>query len=220
MANFFTIFRKNHIPVINWSFFTSLKEGKETFNSTNWSGWNTEWSPIATTELGDAIIIYNSSVYEVQHGAGKSPKPRLVTEEISSLELLLKELKKYKGCSESEPIEELRKKKEILLNLKKKSPRALKYDFNIEIDSIKDIISDIRSENSKEGKFFKAASEMQKTSLAELRENGRYSNIRLQKRENKFVFYIWGSLKKGESVEEIKKVLSKYPAPYPVEFEC
>lgn len=205
--------------MINWDFFDSLKEGREAFNEKNWTGWVSDWTPIASNSMGDAIIIYNDAVYEVQHGTGKSPVPTLLASDIAALESLFVELKKYKGFSDKESIEDLRKKIELLSQLRKSAPRALKYDFTIEIDDLKDTISDLRYDNSKEGKFFKVATEIQKSALTELRKKERYSEIRLLRRENKFVFYIAGKLKKGESLEEIKSVFSKYSFLYPIEYD-
>jgi hypothetical protein len=219
MKNLLTKFRKNNIPVIDWNFFASLKEGREFYNDKNWSGWNPGWVPIASNVMGDAIILYNDAVYEVKHGTGEEPRPTLVTNDIAGLESFFIELKTYKGYSENDSIDELREKKELLLQLKKFAPRSLKYDFTLEIDDIKETISDIRFDNSKEGKFLQAAKQLQKTAMAELRENGRYSAIRLLRRENKLIFYITGSLKRGESLEEIKNVISKYTLSYPVEYD-
>jgi len=219
MATFFSKFRNNRIPVINWSFFASLKEAKKVYNSSHWSGWNKDWLPIASTEIGDAIVMHFDAVYEVLHDTGKPLKASLVTDDLVNLEDLLRQLKKYKGHSSEESLSELQTKKADLLSLKKKAPRALKFEINIEIDDIKDLISDIRFDSSKEGQFLKVARKIQKTSMAELRRKGRYADIHLQRRENKFRFYIWGTLKKGESVDEMKKVFSKAKFKYPVEYE-
>ena len=219
MSNLFARYRGMEIPIIKWIFFETLNNGIEAYNEQTWDGWKEEWQPIATNELGDAIVIISDGLYEIQHGTGKPPKPKLITANLAETERLFEELSSYKGFSDEEPLDELRKKKEHLTNLRKNAPRSFKTDFTIEIDDIKETISDIRFNNSKEGKFLNAAREIQKTALTELRQNDRYSEIRLLRREKKLVFYITGKLNKDESPEEIKLVFGKYSFAFPVEYE-
>ncbi|MDH5572706.1 MAG: hypothetical protein OEY89_13150 [Gammaproteobacteria bacterium] len=219
MSNLFARYRDKVIPILNWNFFRTLNDGVRTFNKETWSGWKEEWQPIAANELGDVIVLIGNGLYEIQHGTGRHPKPKLITDNLLQMENLFQELSNYKGFSEEEPLEELRNKKEYLTNLRKNAPRPLKSDFTIEIDDIKEAINDLRFNNSKEGKFLNVAREIQKTALAELRVNDRYSEIRLLRREKKLAFYITGKLNSGESLEEIKSVFSKYSFSFPVEYE-
>jgi len=219
MSNIFSKFRNKEIPVINWYFFKTLKEGANAFNEKTWGGWIGDWKPVATNDVGDAIVLLNNGLYEVQHDTGKPPKPKLVTDNLIEIETLFKALRKYKGFTEKETIDDLRSKKEYLINLKKSAPRSLKYDFTVEIDDLNEAISEKKWENSKEGKFLKVAAEIQKTALAELRQNERYSDIRLLRREKKLIFYIAGKLNKNESLDEIMSVFNKYSFSSPIEYE-
>ena len=82
MSTFFSKFKNKSVPIIGWKFVSTLKEGKGLYNQNTWSGWDNEWTPIATTEVGDVVVIKESCIYEITHGLGESPKPVLITKDI------------------------------------------------------------------------------------------------------------------------------------------
>jgi len=215
MGNIFNNFRSKHIPIINWSFFPSLKKGTEYCNGVNWPGWGKTWISIASNQLGDAIILVDNSIFVVNH---ETVEKSLITKDIPKFEELLKILKAFKGFSEKEAIENLKIKKQTLKELKKLAPRPLKFDFECEIEDIQEIISHKRWLNTKAGQFMKVHENFSKLVYPELRQNGRFSDVIISRHPDKKIFVVFGWLKEGESEEEVKEIISKYPSPYPLEY--
>ena len=212
-------FRGKFIPVIEWNFFQCEEDGKQAFNVKTWEGWDPIWVPIATNAMGDAIVAKDEAIYEVVHGTGKPPSPSLVTRDIAGLEQLFDALLDYEAISKNDTIKVLSEKKKFLLELRKLSPKTLRSSFNIEIDDLKDAISDLRFINTKDGRFMQAANEFRALVFGELRKNGKYQDIGLYRRGSKYVFLIGGQLRADESVEEIKAAVESHQSPYPVEYE-
>ena len=218
MSTFFSKFKNKSVPIIGWKFVSTLKEGKGLYNQNTWSGWDNEWTPIATTEVGDVVVIKESCIYEITHGLGESPKPVLITKDIESLESFIKTLLKYKGHSKEDSIEKLREIKQTLMDLKKEAPRELKFNFTSVINDVKEIMSDKRWLKTKEGKFYLAIMEFIKQVYPELRKNGRFEEVIIYRNFEKQTFSVGGMLKEGESEEEVKEIISKYESPYPIEY--
>lgn len=218
MLNIFSSFKRKTIPVVNWTFFSTLKEGKELYNAKTWTGWNEQkWIPIASNDLGDAIIINNDFIYEVQHDTGET-KPSLITKEVDKLIVLFKDLIKFKGYSEEDSIEILTNKKQLLKDLKKQAPRSLKYEFQMEIEDIQDAISEKRWFKTKAGQYQREHQEYLKLVYPELHDNGRFADVMIMRHLKRKVFIVGGWLKDDEYVDDVKKIVDKYPSPYPIEY--
>lgn len=179
--------------------------------------WDDEWMPIATNGSGDVIIINDGNIYEVQHDTGVL-EPVLITKDVGKLCQLMKGLAKYKGYSEDDSIETLKEVKQTLKELKKQAPRSLKYDFELEIEDIQDTISDKRWLKTKAGQFMQELKDYTKLVYPELRKNGRYADVMIFRHVEKKIFIVGGWLKDNESVDEVKRIIAKYPSPYPVEY--
>ena len=212
-------FQGRFIPVIEWNFFQCEEDGKRTFNVRTWEGWNPSWVPIATNAMGDAIVANDEAIYEVEHGTGKPPSPSLVTRDIAGLRQLFDSLLDYEAISKNVTIKVLSEKKKSLLELSKLAPKTLRSSFKMEIDDVKDAISDLRFLNTKDGRFMQAANEFRALVFGGLRKNGKYQDIGLYRRGSKYVFLIGGHLRAEESAEEIKAAVERHQSPYPVEYE-
>lgn len=218
MSNIFNNFKRKFIPVINWTFFSTLKEGKNLYNAKTWPGWDEhKWIPVASNDLGDAIIISNDFIYEVQHDTEET-KPLLITKDIDSLNVLFTDLTQYKGYSEEDSIETLKDKKQLLKDLKKQAPSSLKYEFQMEIEDIQDAISEKRWFKTKAGQYQREHQEYLKLIYPELHDNGRFADVMIMRHLKRKVFIVGGWLKDYESVDDIKKIIDKYPSPYPIEY--
>lgn len=217
MSTSFTKF--GFVPIINWWFYPSVAAGKKIFNERTWEGWDRSWVPIAMNQSGDAIVVKDEAIYQIQHGTGEPPELWLITKDISGLEKLVKILMGYKGFSDKDSVAVLAEKKKALQQIKKLAPKPLQDYFATEVDDIKDAIEDIKFLNTKDGRFMLAAKEFRAVVFAELRKDGKFSDIGLFRRAGKYVFFIGGKLRKGESVGDIKAVVEKYPFPFPIEYE-
>lgn len=154
MSNPFQSFFGSTIPVLAWKFFEGERDAAKHFNSTTWEGWQPEWTAIATNGMGDAIVVHEGSVYEVEHGTGcpaQLGKP--LSTDVNALVTLLKELQPFVECSEDDSLIELRQKRDQLQRLKKLSPRQLKHHFDDALADAKDRIEDARWKQTPAGRL-------------------------------------------------------------------
>jgi len=154
MKDYFTALKGRQIPVINWNIFNSPEEATEAFNATNWEGWDSEWIPIATNGMGDAIVLSGGAVYEVEHGTGH---PACLSEKLAEdpiqLASFLIQLSTFEECFKSDTPVTLRHKSDALSALKKEAPWPLKQYFNEAITSVKEALDDARWAQTAAGKL-------------------------------------------------------------------
>jgi hypothetical protein len=144
------------IPILGWNVFRNAPEATGYFNPSTWEGWDPEWRPIATNGLGDAIVIAEGRVYEVEHGTGAPAQlSRPIASDTQALENLLKDLEGFVVCSEADSLADLRHKRAHIQRLKKAAPKALKYHFEDALAEVKDLIADARWNETPAGKLQK-----------------------------------------------------------------
>jgi len=154
MKNYFASLGGRSLPVLCWNFFDSPEEGAKILNSTTWEGWDSGWSAIATNGMGDAIVVSNGAVYEVQHGTGEPARlSNKIAEDSTQFAALLLKISELEECSESDSVAALRLKRDELLSIKKEVPIPLKQYFSDAISNVKEMIEDARWAQTTAGKL-------------------------------------------------------------------
>lgn len=213
-------FYNKSIPILNWVFFESENEAFNTFNSIEFCGWNNDWVPLATDQLGDIIVLNNlNHIGYVNHEERGNPSFNLISKTSSKIEELLSNLIEIEHYSNVTDIIELRDIKKKILMLRKQAPRSLKEYFTYEIEELQDKINDIKFYSTEDGKVIKALEEYSQKIFDELRVNSRYLGISIEKdfESNEPKFFVSGWLEKDESLDEIMEVIKRYKSPYPLD---
>ena len=212
----FDSFLGNYIPVIGWTFFNDNENPNFIYNSDTWSGWKSDWHPIASDEIGNAIIIYSNSIYEAEHDVDAFEK-KLITNDISILIKLLNGLKSYTSLSENESIDSLNKKLIKINSLKKISPKNLKYYFDIELDAIKISINEAKYRLTEDGQFRQAGLDLINSAFKELQKGGKYSDITLGRKDGEFIIF-YSLENDDETLDEIKSIIAKHSGTYTIKY--
>lgn len=113
-------FYTKSIPILNWVFFESKEEAINTFNAAEFDGWDDEWIPMSTDQLGDIIVLNNQDfIGYINHEERGIPSFNLISKnppEIYELLNNLLEIDDYSNVSDLSKLREITKK---LLELRK-----------------------------------------------------------------------------------------------------
>lgn len=212
----FSQYRNKFIPVIEWKFFSSLKEGKTAFNQMTWTDWKEEWVPIATNIHGDPIILFQNAIYDLNHDMD-SDQPDLITKDLGALSVLLKKLQKI-SYSDEDTAEALRKVKKEVIALKKTAPSRLKYDFQLTGEELTDFIKDANPNKKKEKKVLKEMGDYIARLKIFLAKTGKYKHAYVYRKSGKSILLIQADLEGDETEEEFMRLIEESTPPYPVEY--
>lgn len=229
MTSLFAEFKGKWIPVFDWQFFRSRKAGRDIYNAKTWTGWKTDWEPVAKDCLGDPIIVdAKAAICKLPHDTGANREPFVITANANGLAALMRsliELPFYPrdgalGSTYSDDIgiAELKDLKRRLGALRRTAPRRLKDYFEDEIEAITERISDLRFAASKRGQFLKVCEEFAKKCYKELRVDGKYVSAYIGGCRDKPRLRVSGWLREGETPEEIQRVVERNSPPFPVDY--
>jgi len=212
----FSQYRNKYIPIIEWKFFSSLKEGRAAFNKTTWTDWSDAWIPIATNIHGDPIILFQDAIYDLNHDMD-SNEPDLISKDLDALTTLFDELRKI-SYSEDDTAETLKAVKKEVMALKKLAPSRLQYDFQLAGEELRDFIKDANPNKKMEKQVLKKMGDYIVNLKIFLAKTSKYKHTYVYRKPGKNILLIQADLEGDETEEEFKRLIEESSPPYPVEY--
>lgn len=202
------------IPVLEWSIVQDEKEAQSVRD-----GWgiSDEWTILATDILGDTIVVKDDILFSINHEDLEALK---LAPSLTALLSPLADLCKVGEYSEETPYQELRSKKDYLMDLRKMFKGILRDHIEAEIEEMKELISDKKFYETKKGKLWLEMNKFSKEYEAAIGKPVRYSRVNLITDPERLKFVVSGYMvTSDETISELKRIADSMPRSFPIYYE-
>lgn len=202
------------IPVLEWSIVQDDKEARSVRD-----GWgiSDEWTILASDILGDTIVVKDDVLFSINHEDLEATK---LAPSLTALLGPLADLCKVGEYSEETPYQELRAKKEYLMELRKMFKGILRDCIEAEIEELKELISDKKFYETTKGKLWLEMNKFSKEYEAAIGKPLRYPRVNLTTDPDRMKFIVSGYMvNNDETVSELKSIADKMPHRFPIYYE-